>query len=180
MTRELGIVSVRVGLVLRSAEIKPLFQRFVPFALNADVFDVETLSFPTSETLQGGNTHVVLLIVCRAPKGIIRWSGGLPSFSSRSSLHGGNASMFVLRSLRRHYARFRAHDGHTHAYKNNTHYIFLTYVLLSLLHFYRRRSWGSRGSGFGAYYIIINSISTQFDDRLPWNYRNYRDFTGTY
>jgi len=27
-------------------------------------------------------------------------------------------------------------------------------------------SWGSRGSGFGAYYIIINSISTQFDDGL--------------
>ena len=25
-------------------------------------------------------------------------------------------------------------------------------------------SWGSRGSGFGAYYIIINSISTQFDE----------------
>ena len=26
------------------------------------------------------------------------------------------------------------------------------------------RPWGSRGSGLGAYYIIINSISTQFDD----------------
>ena len=28
----------------------------------------------------------------------------------------------------------------------------------------RSSIWGSRGSGFGAYYVIINSISTQFDD----------------
>ena len=27
-----------------------------------------------------------------------------------------------------------------------------------------QHTWGSRGSGFGAYYIIINSTSTQFDD----------------
>ena len=38
LNKEPGIVSMRVGFVLRSAEIKPLFQRFVIFLINKSLF----------------------------------------------------------------------------------------------------------------------------------------------
>ena len=53
---ELGTVSSRVALLLRSAEVKPLFYRFVQLLLNS------SLSLPPSDFRAG-------------PVGLVLWSG---------------------------------------------------------------------------------------------------------